>query len=140
MAHVLVLSVVFFVAAFDVVVGLRLLFSPRPHLAHGGEGPWARAPPTALPGETAVVLRSLYRRMGAFSLHAGVVTAVWAAMAHDDRRGLTALLVTYAVTGPAFFATDRAYFRGTRYFVIKQALGALWTAALVVDLASPGPW
>jgi hypothetical protein len=137
MAHLLVLSVVFFVAAFDVVVGLRLLFSPRPYLAHGGEGPWARSAPSAWSGETAVLLRSLYRRMGAFSLHAGVVTAVWAAMAHGDRRGLTALLVTYAATGLAFFLTDRAYFRKTRYFVTKQALGALWTAALLLNLALP---
>jgi hypothetical protein len=74
--------------------------------------------------------------MGAFSLHTGVITAVWAWMARSEPRWLTALLVTYTITGLAFFATDRAYFRGTGYFVGKQVLGALWAAALVGHLVS----
>jgi hypothetical protein len=137
MAHVLVLAVVFLVASFDVVVGLRLLFSSEPYLAHGARGPWAERTPPLWSGEAGTLLRSLYRRLGAFSFHTGAVTAVWAWMARDEPRWLTTLLVTYTITGLAFFAGDRAYFRGTRYFLVKQVLGALWTAALLAQLFAP---
>jgi hypothetical protein len=136
MAHVLVLSVVFVVALFDVGVGVILLVSRTPYLAHGARGLWAERTPALWSGETSVLLRSLYRRLGAFSFHTGAVTAVWAWTARDEPRLLTALLVTYTLTGLAFFATDRAFFRGTRYFVVKQALGAHWAAALVGHLSA----
>ncbi len=42
--------------------------------------------------------------------------------------------MTYLATGLAFFATDYGYFRGTRYFALKQALGALWAIAVALHL------
>jgi len=132
--RLLVLLAILVVALFDVAVGVRLLASRRPYLAHGGRGPWAERTPPLWSGQSEVLLRSLYRRIGAFSLHTGVVTAVWAWVARDDAGWLTVLLVTYTITGLAFFANDRAFFRGTRYFAVKQVLGALWAAALVGQL------
>ena len=134
--HTLVVGVVFLVALFDTTVGVRLLASRTPYLVNGADALWARESPRLYSGESAALLRSLYRRLGAFSLHTGVATAVWAWFGRDDARLLGALLVTYMLTGTAFFATDRTYFRGTRYFLIKQALGALWAAALVAHLVS----
>lgn len=43
-------------------------------------------------------------------------------------------LVTYTLTGTAFFVTDCTSFRGTRCFLVKQVLGALWSAAPVAHL------
>jgi len=129
-----VLAVVFLVAVFDIAVGVRLLASRAPYLVNGVDALWARESPRLYDGDAAALLRSLYRRLGAFSLHAGVSTVVWAWFGRDDARVLGALLVTYTLTGTAFFATDRAYFRGTRYFLVKQVFGALWAAALVAHL------
>lgn len=137
MVHTLVVGVVFLVALFDTVVGVRLLVSHAPYLVNGTDALWARESPRLYSGEAATLLRSLYRRLGAFSFHTGVSTAVWAWFGRDDARLLGALLVTYTLTGTAFFATDRTYFRGTRYFLVKQALGALWAAALVAHLFGP---
>jgi hypothetical protein len=130
--------VVFLVAIADVLVGLYLLVSRTPWLAHGSAGPWAEDGPTLASGDTRRFSESLLRRMGAFSFHTGAATAVWAWMARAEPRWLTTLLVTYAITGVAFFATDRAYFKGTRYFVYKQVLGGLWAAALVTQLLARG--
>ena len=135
--HTLVLAVVFLVALFDTVVGVRLLASRTPYLVNGADALWARESPPLYGGDAAALMRSLYRRLGAFSFHTGVSTAVWAWFGRDDARVLGALLVTYTLTGTAFFATDRTYFRGTRYFLVKQAFGALWAAALVAHLFGP---
>lgn len=137
MVHSLVVGVVFLVALFDTVVGVRMLASPAPYLVNGADALWARETPRLYAGDAAALLRSLYRRLGAFSFHTGVATAVWAWFGRDDARLLGALLVTYTLTGTAFFITDRTYFRGTRYFVVKQALGALWAGALVAHLVAP---
>ena len=134
MVHTLVVAVVFLVALFDTVVGIRLLTSRAPYLVNGTDALWARESPRLYSGEAAALLRSLYRRLGAFSFHTGVATGVWAWFGRDDAHMLGALLVTYTLTGLAFFVTDRIYFRGTRYFLVKQALGALWAAALVAHL------
>ncbi len=131
MARALVFSAVFVVALFDIVTGLRLMLSRTPYRAHGASGVWAERTPAAWSGETEILLRSLYRRIGAFSFHAGVVTVVWAWMARNDPRWLSALLVTYALTGLGFLINDWTFFRGTKYFVWKQVLGTLWTLALV---------
>jgi hypothetical protein len=134
--HTLVLGVVFLVALFDAVVGAYLLVAREPYRVNGAEALWARESPRWYGGEAGPLLRSLYRRLGAFSFHTGVATAVWAWLGRDDALVLGALLVTYTVTGLGFFANDRAYFRGTRYFVVKQALGALWAAAVAGHLAT----
>lgn len=136
MIHTLVLAVVFLVALFDTVVGLRMLLGREPYRVNGADALWARASPALYAGEAGPLLRSLYRRLGAFSFHTGVATAVWAWLGHDDALVLGALLVTYTVTGLGFFVNDSTYFRGTRYFVIKQALGALWAAAVAAHLAT----
>jgi hypothetical protein len=132
--HTLVLTVVFGVALFDLVVGVRMLVSAAPYRVNGADSLWARETPRHYEGDAGQLLRSLYRRLGAFSLHTAVATGVWAWLGHDDARVLGALLVTYTITGVAFFAGDRTYFRGTRYVAIKQVLGGLWAAALIAHL------
>lgn len=132
----LVLAVVFLVAAFDIVTGLRLLISGAPHLVNGSDTLWARVTPLVSQGQGSELLASLYGRLGAFSLHVGVTTALWALFARNQPRLLTALLVTYLVTGGAFFLNDVRFFQGTGYFHLKQALGALWAVALVLQLLS----
>ena len=135
MAEVFVLAVILLVAGFDIVVGIRLLCSPAPFLVNGTKGTlWSERAPALWNGVDHGLLASLYRRLGAFSLHTGVVTALFALLVRDTPWMLSALLGTYTLTGLAFFANDRRYFRGTRYFVIKQALGGLWSAALIVSL------
>jgi hypothetical protein len=130
----LVLAVVLLVAGFDIVTGVRLLVSDAPHLVNGADTLWARATPLVSQGEGAALLASLYGRLGAFSLHVGVTTAAWALFARRQPRLLTALLVIYLVTGCAFFLNDVRFFQATGYFRVKQALGALWALALVVQL------
>jgi len=130
-----VLAVILGVASFDVVVGARMLASPRPFDVNGAGTLWARAGPAALERDPELV-RSVFARLGAFSLHTGVATAVWAVSSIDRPGSLLALLATYTLTGLAFFHGDRKYFAGTRYFVIKQMLGALWAAALVTQAIS----
>jgi hypothetical protein len=127
-----VLAIVLVVAAYDVVTGVRLLTSPAPWLVNGSDTLWARATPLVEGGEPARLVASMYARLGAFSLHAGVGTAVWAALGRRHRPALTALLVTYLVTGLAFFRGDTTYFQGTNYFVLKQIFGALWVIALIL--------
>lgn len=134
MVHAIVLSVVFFVAAFDTLVGLRLLTSREPYRVNGADSLWAKRAPALWEGDDGPLLRSLFGRLGAFSFHTGVATGVWAFLGRTEPRLLTALLVTYTLTGLTFFANDRAYFRGTRYFAMKQALGGLWAAALVLQV------
>lgn len=124
------------VAIFDVSMGLYLLFSPTPELAHGASAIWARAP-ELVPregAEGARLLGSFFSRLGAFSLHAGVSTLVWLWLARGEGRMTTALLVTYLVTGLGFFASDTRFFEGTTYYLVKQALGAIWMLALGVHL------
>lgn len=132
----LVLAVVLLVAAFDIVTGVRLLASDAPHLVNGSDTLWARATPLVNQGEGGPLVASLYGRLGAFSLHVGVTTAAWALFARRQPRLLTALLVIYLVTGCAFFFNDVRFFQGTGYFRVKQALGTLWAAALVLQLVS----
>lgn len=134
MLTVFVLGTIGIVSLFDTAVGAYLLFAREPFLVNGRDALWAKETPALWGGEAGTLLRSLYRRLGAFSLHTGVATAVWAWLGAGEPRILTALLVTYTLTGLSFFAGDRRYFKGTRYFVIKQALGALWAAALVAQL------
>lgn len=134
MVHALVLGVIFLVALFDTIVGVRLLVAREPYRINGAGTLWATDGARLYDGEAGTLLRSLYRRLGAFSLHTGVATAVWAWVGRDDALVLGALLVTYTITGQGFFVNDLTYFRGTRYFLIKQVLGTLWAAAVVAHL------
>lgn len=126
-----VAAIVILVGLYDAGIGLFMLFSQSPHLAHGASTLWAHVPEAAGP-QTNVVLASLFARMGAFSLHAGAATIVWCATAWRNRRAMSALLLTYLVTGMAFFASDVRYFAGTPYFVVKQTLGGLWMFAVAL--------
>jgi hypothetical protein len=137
MLHVFVLGVIFFIALFDSVVGLFLLASKEPYRVNGSGALWAQRTPELWNGEASTLLHSLYRRMGAFSFHTGVATAVWAWFGRNEPHLLTALLATYTITGLGFFVNDRRYFRGTRYFIVKQVLGALWAAALLAHIFGP---
>lgn len=127
----LVTAAVMLVGLYDVVVGAIMLASDTPWIAHGpgtgwmalGESLGAVAPPDATLG--------LFRRMGAFSLHAGASTIVWAALGHRRPALMSALFVTYAITGMGFAITDAAFFEGTMYLLGKRVIGAVFFAALV---------
>ena len=127
-----VAAIVILVALYDVVVGLLMIFGPSPNLAHGSATLWAHAPEAAGP-EGRLVLASLFARLGAFSLHAGIVSIAWCATAWRNRRAMGVLLVTYLVTGLAFFASDVRYFAGTPYFMVKQIFGGLWVLAVLMN-------
>lgn len=132
-------AIIAVVAAYDILTGIRLIASPRPHLVNGRDTLWAAAAPSLLAADASdsrALMVSLYRRLGAFSLHTGTATLVWAWVARDSPVSLLALLVTYTITGLAFFAGDRRYFRGTRYFALKQLFGALWTVALALQIVA----
>ena len=126
-----VAGIVIIVGLYDVVVGLFMLFSPSPYLAHGPNTVWSYTPQAA-DSQIRVLLSSLFARIGAFSLHAGVASIVWCATAWRNRKSMGALLLTYLVTGLAFFSSDSRYFAGTTYFAVKQVLGALWMLAIVL--------
>jgi hypothetical protein len=125
-----VAAIVILVGLYDVCIGLFMLFSTSPHLAHGTTTLWAHAPELA--GQAAGVLASLFARLGAFSLHAGLISIAWCLTAWRNRRAMTVLLLTYLVSGFAFFASDLRYFAGTPYFMVKQILGTLWVLAIVL--------
>ncbi len=133
MRRISVLAIVVLVGLYDALTGLRMLVSAEPWRAHGPDTLWAHAGPAAAQLDAiAQLTMSLYRRVGAFSLHAGVITLMLAWLGRRHRPALSALLVTYLITGVAFLATDAAYFRGTFYFAVKQALGAVWAAAVAL--------
>ena len=126
-----VAAIVIMVGAYDAAIGLFMLFSSSPYAAHGVNTVWTVAPQVTDPA-TRVLLASLFARVAAFSLHAGVASIVWCATAWRNRNAMSALLLTYLMTGLAFLFFDSRYFAGTTYFVIKQALGALWMLAIAL--------
>ena len=125
-----VFAVIVVVALWDVAIGARMLLLPEPWFAHGRDTAWGNA--SALGAVPAV--QSAFQRIGAFSLHAGISTLVFAAIGSKYRPLLTALLFTYAITGLGFFLNDTTYFKGTPYFYVKQVFGALWVAAIAAHL------
>lgn len=130
-----VVAVVAAVGLLDVVTGLWLLFSQTPWTAHGPDTVWLQAPVIAGQApEAGPLLDALFRRTGAFSLHAGVVTIVGAWLGRRHRTLMTGLLVVWMLDGLAFFFTDRAAFAGTPYLVAKQVIGSAWALAFVVHL------
>ncbi|MDX2009444.1 MAG: hypothetical protein SFW67_04605 [Myxococcaceae bacterium] len=132
------LLVVGAVAVLDIGTGLYLLGSSTPWQAHGPATRWASAPEVAALSPAATgLLDSLYRRLGAFSLHAGVVTLVGAVLGARNRRLMGGLLVLWMVNGLAFFFTDRAAFAGTPYFAFKQIVGTAWALAAVWHFVGP---
>ena len=126
-----VAAIVVLVALYDIGIGLFMLFGSSPQLAHGSGTVWATAA-EGIGQEAAIVLASLFARLGALSLHVGAVSIVWCATAWRSHRAMAALLVTYLITGIALFASDLRYFSGTPYFIVKQAFGGLWVLAIVL--------
>lgn len=130
-----VVIVVGSVGLLDVVTGGWLLFSATPWTAHGPQTVWMNAPAVSSSSSDAnALVEALFRRMGAFSLHAGVVTVAGAVLGRKYRSLMTGVLVLWMLDGLAFFATDRAAFVGTPYFLAKQVIGGFWALALVVHL------
>ncbi len=126
------------IGLYDLAVGAWLLTAAEPWRAHGPDTLWQATPEllAQIPASTNV-FESLYRRMGAFSLHAGAVTVVWAFLARSNRPLRTALLVTYTLTGLGFGYTDGLFFAGTAYAQVKHLIGGLWVAALIVHFTPP---
>jgi hypothetical protein len=131
-SRLFVLSTILFVALFDIVTGARLLLSDSPWLVNGEHTLWAiqgAQQPSALAA-------SLFQRLGAFSFHVGVITALWAVLNRHRPGMLTVLLAISPVTGLLFFWNDNLYFQGTPYFTMKSIFGTVWCIALVVHLVS----
>lgn len=124
-------AVIASVAALDLVTGVYLLTSSTPWMAHGPETVWTDAAPLlADQPALAAALRSLWQRVGAFSVFAGLMTMVWLWRGLRDPTVLRTLLVAYLVAGLAFGLTDARWFAGTDYHLFKQAVGGLWVTAL----------
>jgi hypothetical protein len=126
-----VAGIVIIVGLYDVSIGLFMLFSPSPFLAHGPNTVWTYDPRMA-DSQIRILLASLFDRIGAFSLHAGLASIVWCATSWRNRKAMSALLLTYLVSGLAFVSSDLRYFAGTTYFVVKQVLGAFWMLAIIL--------
>lgn len=131
-----VTAVVCLVGLYDIAIGAYMLWAATPHAAHGPGTVWeALGPVMARGGDggaLAVGVEATLRRMGAFSLHAGVVTCVWAAYAYARPGVRTALFLTYVVTGMGFFTTDSRFFADTDYHHMKQWIGHAFTAAMLL--------
>ncbi len=130
--RVFVIGVVASVALLDLVSGIYLMTSVRPWLAHGGGTIWVDV--ASRIGSDPVVdaaLLSLWHRVGAFSVFAGLSTLTWLVVGLRDRRVLTVLLVMYLIAGVPFGVTDAAHFEGTPYLLGKRVIGLFWVLALV---------
>jgi hypothetical protein len=128
------------VALLDIFVGAYLLVSPTPWLAHGPDTVWTRAAEElGSHGALDAAYAALLDRVGAFSLFAGISTAVWLARSLTDRRILSTLLITYVVAGLAFGITDAEHFGGTPYLTAKRVIGGAWMLALVLHFTVARP-
>lgn len=85
--------------------------------------------------ETQTLALGLYRRIGAFWLHAGAVTVAWAWLSRRHRLGLSVLLATYSVTGMGIAYCDNTFAAGTTWQSMKQAVGACWVLALLLHFS-----
>src|SRR5437867_11381160 len=92
----LVAAIVILVGLYDASIGLFMLFSQSPQLAHGTTTLWAHAAEAVGP-EGKVILASLFARLAAFSLHAGVASIVWCATSWRNPLAISALLLTYPI-------------------------------------------
>jgi hypothetical protein len=132
-----VAGVVASVAMLDLGTGAWLLTADAPWLAHGSGTVWLDGSREVQEsGPLATVLLSLWRRMGAFSVFAGITTLVWLWRGLRDRSTLTTLLIVYIVAGLGFGYTDNTFFAGTPYALFKQTIGGFWVTALALHLWS----
>jgi len=131
----LVTAAVMLVGVYDVLVGGVLLASSTPWIAHGPGTAWIALGATLQSAPLDVATVGLFRRMGAFSLHAGVCTIVWAGLAVRRPWLQTAQFFTYLATGIGFALTDAQYFAGTPYLMGKHIIGTVFFAAFLGHLA-----
>lgn len=134
--HPLVMAIVAAVALFDLATGAILLLDPLPTWAHGRGTLWTELDPLLVDhGPWRPHIMSLLRRIGAFQTFTGAATLIW--LTHGIRhnpRAITVLLLTYLTLGGLFFLTDRTYFAGTSYLLLKQLIGTAWLAATALHL------
>ena len=129
----LVLAVLAIIGAFDVASGASMLLSDHPWLLGGMADAWTAIPQVSFEAlGLSERLRGPYVRIAAFSFHIGVLTLFLAWQFRRSTRLLGLMLILYTIDGLAFAYYDHTFTAGTRYFYIKQALGVLWTLALVV--------
>jgi hypothetical protein len=119
------------IGLYDVVIGVVLLASASPWVAHGPDTAWMALGASLQGAPLPELTLGLFRRMGAFSFHAGVATCVWAALGHRRPTVRSAQLITYLLTGLAFGVTDATFFPGTPYLLMKRIIGVAFTAAFV---------
>jgi hypothetical protein len=128
-----VLGLLFAIGLLDVACGLRMLLGSTPWLQNGQGAPWLALPVDVQAQlATGSIALGLYRRIGAFWLHAGLVTLAWTWWVRADWRGRTLLLLTYSVSGVGLGWCDSTFAAGTDWLVFKRAIGGAWTIALLV--------
>jgi hypothetical protein len=130
----LALSVVIAVGVYDASVGLYMLFASEPWRAHGPATLWRSLDVdyASLAPDARVLVMSLFRRLGAFSLFAGCVSLFVALTERREPMKLARFMALFVVAGLAFGVTDGTYFAGTRYHLIKQVIGGVWVVSLGV--------
>ncbi len=121
------------IALLDLTTGAYLLTSETPWAAHGAGTVWSGVPAmiAAAPDQADAVWAS-FRRLGAFSVQAGLGTGLVAWLGHRDLRVQGLMLAVWTTAGVAFGATDAAWFSGTTYHLGKQAIGAGWVLGLLL--------
>jgi hypothetical protein len=126
-----VVAVFGLVALYDVGHGAYLLTAERPWLAHGDDTLWAALGRSAeLDAAGSLAVESMLRRMGAFQVLAGAVTATFLWLGRRETRAIDAMLLVYLLVGGAFAWSDRRYFAGTDYALVKAVVSVATTAAM----------
>jgi hypothetical protein len=132
-ARLFVVGMLCLIGLFDVVSGLWMLLGHTPWLQNGQGGAWLSLPTDVqLRLADGPIALGLYRRIGAFWLHAGLVTLAWTWWVRDDWRGRTLLLATYCISGIGLGWCDNTFAAGTPWLMLKQGVGAVWVVGLVV--------
>jgi hypothetical protein len=126
---IIVKSIVLFIGLYDILIGLFMMLSKNPELAHGAGTVWSDSPIIELKVARPFIESTMFR-IGSFSFHAGILTWVWCLSSWNDRRSTSILLIAYLFSGLGFFFGDMMHFAGTRYFFIKQVLGGAWALAV----------
>ena len=127
----LALATILAVGLYDTSVGLWMLLSAEPWLAHGPGTLWSQLPAITADDDVHQILDSLFRRMGAFSLFAGLTSLYVGWRFARQPAQLLGFMILYMVAGLGFAVTDARFFRGTAYYWVKQAIGAAWFVATV---------
>ena len=91
---------------------------------------------------SALLLRGSVVRLAAFSWHVGVLTLYLAWRFRHESSVISAIFLIYTVNGLGFAYYDHTFVdQASAYFLVKQAIGAIWAVALVahfVEVARSG--